>query len=437
MKINKFSAAFLAAVVILSSCSKDEPATGTEGSETFASISIALPQTKAPDDGAGAGWEKVVSEIGVFIYDQTSYLVHSEYKGLSDFTQTGNSYKANFAVKTTEGTKDILVVINPTAALKTKLQASTTSAINAVAFAVAQSEFVTAGTSIVMSGLLKDQVVPGGISETDAQNATNTKTVQIYRNLSKFALEVSPTLTVPGGTMTLQYTSGAIANDAYFSQQATTLYYDVPASLTTDAERAAYFAARYSPVNNVTTGYVAVPDLNTSKIATTGGFYAFENEHDATDGYYYGNTTCFLIRGQFTPTSVVNTYDPATQAKTTGTIATGASFYIRKIDSEFWSEAAYASATTGAGADHTAADFTAIYDQGYCYYYAPVQDDTNSDTYGVKRNHFYVSQITKINRIGYPGTDWKPEDPITKVTYLSIEAIVNPWDWQISEIELP
>lgn len=435
-----------AAVVALSSCSKEE-SNGvdqiTKGKETFMGVSITLPASsaavRAEDASAGIQTEKDIASIGVYIVEGTTV----DYKILytvSDFTQEvvggHNVCTAKVAIQTTTGNKKVFVVANPTNEIQSKLVASGSTAMNAAAFGLADNKFLTVAgtpldlTNMVMSGAYTatSGILDMTVAQTSADALSTPVAITIGRNLAKAVVQEATNYEVTGGTTTLNWTLINKANDAYFiSQTAGTLYRTVPA--TAVSSNTDLYWANFSGMTGVSTDYIGV--LPKGAEAKTAAYaqskYMFENK---PSDLFTGNTTAARIKGEFKPDKVFNDViagDPIQLS----TFTSGQDFYRSNIDGTYWTAVGAAAAISAVYNGHTAnTDFT-YYKGGVGYYTIYVNDGSGAK--GVDRNGYYLMQITEVRGPGSPTENIDPTIPIAEDTNLGVVVTVLNWDYKKSE----
>jgi hypothetical protein len=449
MKKNMFLAVALATIVAIPSCTRENSNTPDgNGQETYASFTITLPEgsaTRALDDNAGTSAEKTVSTIGIYIIDEGDGTLHFAKKAISEFTgpvdngDDGRVYTSKFGVKTTTGTKTVVVLVNPTDAVHNRLLNIRKNALGSNGFGLASTDFKTGNspvTSLVMTGA--NTGVALSTVQDEAAAIDDPEAVTISRNLAKVVVEkVAPAeYEVTGGTLTsFQYTLVAEARDAHLTEQDHPLFYTVPAEI---ADPAPYTGTYFDNFTGLVAGtgatYASVLENTVGKTSPT-GFYTFENGAGTP---YAGNTTAVRLKGVYTPdkdkVTVVTGYNAETGVKTlAGTaVATGTSFYLR-YNGEYWTETAHAAALDP-GKDYTllAAEFSKKYEDGVGYYTILVQDAEGVKA--VKRNYYYLLQVKRVLGPGSP-TETEisdPEKPVEDDTYLAVEATVLPWNFQSS-----
>ncbi len=435
----------MAATTLLASCAKEEGNTVKtgEGETTYAGINITLPAsvaTRADDPNAGLPGEKALTELGVFIIDNNNGRLDYKFLNVNEtnFTETTVDGKKVLtgttasAIPTVTGTKKVFVVANPTAALKTKLQTSGATAMNAMAFGLTTDKFITGTvTSMVMtgaytgnSGLLDMTVV-----KTAAEAQAAPVAITIGRNLSKVVLQEGPEYNVTGGTSNLSWTIVNEAKDAHFIKQAATLYSTVPAEAKTD-DTHAYWSNFTSNGDDTYIGVVgAGVDAKAATYAQSK--YVFEN---LPTEFLNGNTTAARIKGVFIPTT---TYGGISSGvPTTTTISSGATFLRSKIDGTYWTLAGATAAVAAVynGHDSVAEDFT-TYTNGVGYYTIYVNDGQGNK--GVLRNGYYLMQINEVRGPGSPTPNVVPETPVEDDTNIVTKVEVLNWDFMksISDIQ--
>ena len=448
--------------MLFASCSKDltgpKDPNSPAGEETYAKFTLTLPNevTKAPDSAAGTVLEKQVNKVGIYVWDAVKQQFHPYVADISDFDApvagpVGTSsqvYTSKFAVKTTTGTKKVVVVINPDARgtlISTTINAQKGAILDPISFGVIMDNFIgaTAADGMVMSGV-SDYVTLTLVDSLAAVAAAPVAVVDIYRNVAKIFLEAGNGMVINGAqrTTSLGYTIIAKARDSYFLQNgdgSNTLFSTVPgAALTNPSDP---YWNNFTAINGFpSTGFEPIKAYNTSALAdATGGFYAFENNPNIVVGGSdaktdrFGNATAFLLRAVLLPDTLITAYDINT-GKFTNTYGTGAAvdFYVHQKLGGYWTTAAYNAAIVTGGANSLlAADFE-LYTGGVAYYNFRVQDALKD--YGVKRNKLYVVQISEISGPGKPQQPNDPTPPYDDITYVKVSATVHPWDVQTSTV---
>ncbi len=444
MKTTKFFAAAFAVAAILASCSKEEsgknPANG--GQETYIGVALTFPKTKANDTSVSKAWEDEVTEAGIYVVNPNGTVDGA-------VLPVNASGVAQGTLKTTTGTKDIYVIANPTQAIKDKIAAVRGAAFGANGGGYVITDFVTSGTSMVMSGSRLGETL---VLQTMDEATAAPLAFNIYRNVAQVVVNTNKNwaaASVTGGAITdLKFCLESKALDSYLVPQgAIGSYYTM---FNPWADNAAYYA-NFSTLNKV--DYVTVSaqgdaSVDHSYLNAVNSFYCFENRIASK---HVGNTTAARIRGIFTPAAntVVTAYVPATKTRTLGTIAAGTDFYVKKSDNSYWSQAAYDAAVDGVTGDMVAANFY-YYKGGYAHYRIWVQNASN--VVEANRNNFYELTIDKITGPGTPGDPTDPEypdpnfpdptdpeedpDPIDQTTFISFTVTVQPWDRQSSGHEL-
>ena len=464
MKINKLCIAAVVFCMLFASCSKEltEPnnPNSQAGEETYARFTLTLPNevTKAPDAAAGTTLEKQVNKVGIYVWDAVKQQFHGYVADLAEFDPpvtgpAGTSslvYTSKFAVKTTVGTKKVVVVVNPEArgtVISTAIDVKKGAILDPVAFGVIMDNFIgaAAANGMVMSGV-SDYITLTQVDSLAAVAATPMAVVDVYRNVAKIFLEAGNSMKVNGAqrTTSLGYTVIAKARDSYFLQNgdgSNTLFSTVPgAALTNPSDP---YWNNFTAINGFpSTGFEPIKAYNTSALAeATGGFYAFENNPSVVVGGSdartdrFGNATAFLLRAVLLPDTLITAYDINT-GKFTNTYGTGApvDFYVHQKLGGYWTTAAYTAAIVAGGPNSLlAADFE-LYTGGVAYYNFRVQDALKD--YGVKRNKLYVVQISEISGPGKPQQPNDPTPPYDDITYVKVSATVHPWDVQTSTVSV-
>ena len=427
------------------SCSEDNANNNPDntGKETYSAISLSFPKTtlkltKAYDPTAANSIETMVTSIGVYVVDDITNLMHGKVFNDTEFVQDAdndNKYTLTSALKTTTGQKRVFVVLNHGESLQSNINNLRGSIFGEIPLVGTSSDYVTT-SNLVMSSIAATPATLTVMTEQEALNEPIPVTVQ--RNTAKIAVKEKAAITpVVGGTIAdLEFALVTEAKKSYLIQQGgnTLAIVKTPGrNITPIIADNDYFTKLATPS--------VWKSVNTSATENNSldGYYAMENVNDKN---VMGNTTAAIIKAQFTPTNntVVVAY-AENDVRLLGSIAAGESFYVKKSDYSFWSEAAYNEAIE---ADLTEDLFTQIYQDGICYYRVWVQD--NEGTRGVLRNTYYVLNITKILGPGLPyvpGVNPEnpdepeaPNQPIEEDTLISVEVIILPWDLQSSDHEI-
>lgn len=452
MKINKLLVAALTAGMMFASCSSDDEGTKGSGEETFAGFNITLKtngtNTRADGKDYTSTMESKVNSIGIYIWDAGTALMH--YKVLEmnagnfstavDAVTNEVTYSGIVTVKTTVGTKDVLVVANPTDAVTNEIAVRKGGVYGVSPFGVAKSSFfnnsIPASPAMVLSGV-KRTVVIGDAYKDETHALNNLIDLTIDRNLAKVVVRKAWT-NVTGGTVDkVQYALIAEANDAYFLPQTNTLYASVPDDAIINSNNSYY--DNFSSIAGVTYQDVLADNTTPGLITANGiGFYCFENKPLTviTPGetpFRRGNTTAARIKLEFTPTAatVVTAYSenpPGTPIiVSTGTIAAGTTFHVDAKFNHFWTDNAMNNAITDG---YFTADQFKTYTNGICYYTIPVQN--TAGVIGVVRNNLYALDITDIKGPGLGAEPTEEKEPYTEDAYLAIKATALNWNFEAS-----
>lgn len=428
----------MAAMFFLASCAENEVGqkAGQEGDEAFAGITVSIPTaTRAADTNASAA-ESKINSIGIYIVDQTTNLFHYDVIESADFTENTATATASAtkAVKTTTGTKDIYVVVNPTAALKSAATTMKGAAFKNI-LALDETAYYKADFSeFVMTGCVKGHTL-GVMSATDAVNPANLINIPVDRNVAKVVLRQSATLVVDGGgtVSNIQYAMVSKNKASYISAQTTTPYYAVPANAITDP-----IDPYYDNFSNFNPGtYKNIEAAATAKDAAD-GYYVLENK---TDNKRLGNTTAVRIKLVFTPDTSKGAKIIKSWNSTDGAVLgansdmpTGTTFYqYTGGDNSYWTAAAYTAATASAiPANH----FSEAYTGGVAYFKVYVAA-TNDGEKCVLRNYYYDMTLAKI--IGPGKSKIDEEDgtddpkPVEEDAWASVILDVKAWNYKATE----
>ena len=414
-KTKMFTAIF--AALAMFSCQNEEGliSEGVMGEDTYAGVTVSFPKTmtKAADETAASTLESTVKSLGVYVIDNASNIMHSNVYESSEFTENAGVYTLNAALKTTTGTKNVYVVLNPSTELMQK--------INSTSFGIANPLVGSGDVFKLTDALTMSSVKTVSASLTTPQAAAAALAapveVSVQRNTAKVALRnqmAVATAATGGAIANLQFALTTQATKSYLIQQGGNLLTNV-VTPATDIEAAAELPNYFSNYKSPGT-YTAV-SAKDAAYNILAGHYCTENVNAKN---FTGNTTAAIIKAQFTPTdgTVVTAYNQATDTRTMGNLTPGTSFYVKKSDNSYWSAAAYISADV-------AADFSAEYVEGTGYYRIWVQDEAGER--GVLRNNYYVMDITAINGPGspvIPGTEEDITDPVEEDTYVDRKSVV-------------
>ncbi len=450
------------ATMALASCANDDAANGGnnngEGTDTFAGITVILPDTatRAEDANAGINAEKDLKTIGIYIVDVNTGRFDYQILDVNatNFTSSNEAVTnrpirtANVAIKTVTGDKKVFVVANAvaaatgTSALQSAIDSKRGAMVNPIGIGLAATDFyfLTAGVldRMVISGV-SAQIALGvqtnnSTDTNGALNAANLVSVSIERNLAKVVMQKGPDYAVVGGTTTLTWALGGMAKDSFFVPQtsATSLYAAVPAAAEGDKTDA--YWDNFSAVSAATipaADYISVlaagTDANTATAAE--GKYCFENFR--TTKLFEGNTTTAVIKGQFVPAEVYYMDGTTLKKGTSANLDASKDFYWSKVDGNYYTNDARAEVVNNGINGHTnsVTDFK-YYAAGVGYYHVYVQDAAG--VRGVKRNSYYLLQINKVTGPGTPLLDPEETDPLDEDSFIAVSVTVKYWDFQKS-----
>ncbi|MEF9924076.1 MAG: Mfa1 family fimbria major subunit [Muribaculaceae bacterium] len=453
MKIKSIILSVLAFTALMS-CQKeglDNPDNGQTGEKTFAGISISFPLegdrsvSRAADDGNAIASEKAVKSVGIYIVDKAKRaIMQSALLTAADFTVTNGICTVNKTIATTTGAKLIYAVLNPSDEVKAQIASENGYVFtNARELSMTVDKFGLAwdaatnrpkidGTgALTMSSDVAVEKTLTVMTEEEAKK--NPIALKVQRNTAKVAVKDDAKLTVIGGeSIGRMFTLAAIAKTSYLVQQKSGGNIITPATIVpTDAgDLVTYFAKHYTALSKDETAYGKWNNVNASTATNTtyNGYFALENNVNAK---HAGNTTAAIIKGNFTPTEVVLTADAAGNILSKGAGVDGQSFYVQKSTNYYWSTTAY---NTYATDDTKKAEFSKIYTSGVGYYRIWVQNTDKSKS--VKRNSYYVLNITKINGPGSPEIPTDPVDPVEEDTQISVTIEILPWTMQGTDHEI-
>ncbi|MBR8785634.1 Minor fimbrium subunit Mfa1 [Porphyromonas levii] len=209
-KFISFGAFALALIMGMSSCSKDNVEVDPENEgNTFASVRIALDgaSLRSEDYNYVGEWggQDVIERIAVYMVDNN--VVSTGFYSKADFTITpnpGNGTQITItpkkAIKTTEGNKDIYVLINGTADVEAKLAQSVGTAFEE-AYAKVAMALKNEGSKTVAVSTSADKIAKVNSKGYDEILMTNGE---------KASLDVQPNITE---TATLEADAGDVTNN--------------------------------------------------------------------------------------------------------------------------------------------------------------------------------------------------------------------------------
>ncbi len=453
MKNFKIFAAAFTAIALMASCAKDDLGGRlTNGDQTFAGFSISIPMgspaSRAGETGTGyaSDIESTITKVGVFVVGNGSVdKLFLETSGTDfEFDAATGIATAKKAVSTTTGNKDIYVVANYTADLKTALSVLDASEFENYVIALDESGFMTDGVSLVMTGKTPNQTLTA-MTAQEALAPANLKEVEVYRNLAKVVVRygTASASTIQGGGrhLSLEFGLFSKARGAFLyntpnAGATATAFTTVPAAAKADETHAYWSNFSSNNVGAAAANWVAVNAYAaTPTFSSLAGLYAHENVYAAGE-LFSGNVTAARIRGQYVPDTTITGYDATsgdkTQTDTSGGSA-GVTFY-RHRDGSCWSEAAYTAATANStDVKHILpAYFSGPYTDGWGYYRINVMDQARA--LSVMRNNYYDLAIESITGPGSPlqespGTT--VNDPIDENSFVAVKVKVMPW-WKQS-----
>lgn len=446
MRVVRFFTMVLAASFLFAACSDKQdpnPNMKAKGKPTFAGVSITLPSdvvTRAEEAGAGITGEKSIATIGVYISDKNNGQFDYQILNVSDFAKTTNGsnqsiYKANVSVKTTTGIKYIYVVANPTTMLQNKLQSVMGTAMNPVAFGLAEGAFLTTSGATLNNMVLSGAYTATGgeydmsVPQTSEQALATPAEITINRNLAKVVLQKGSTYRVTDGTTTLTWTVVTKAKDAHFLPQSSgTLYKMVPAEAPGSTAHA--YWNNFSGLAGNSAEYINVLEYGAGDkkdAAYAESKYVFEN---APTALYAGNTTAARLKGIYKPTKIFGSIVSGAPQDVGGSFVAGTDFYRSKKDGSYWTLTGRDAAISTQYNGHLATGDFLYYQGGVGYYTIYVQSDTGVKE--VARNNYYLLQVNEVRGPGSPTENDDPTLPVQDDTYLGVKVTVQNWNMQMS-----
>lgn len=440
MKVKNYFA-MMFAVAALFACNNDDEGQGQlpEG-KAYVSLNISLkdPGTKAADvnDANAENIETAVNTIDVYLeregvltgYDQIASL------SLSSFNQSGNMYTANSAVEVSgtagDDTRRLFVVINKPVGFNSDDISSDGIYTEDIPNLVN-----------VMNGftMFNATEVFAKLKATAAEAESNVTAVSVERLAAKALLTTSLDFTSdvtddqPGGSTgvfkanSLKWQIRNSNRKMYYIKKLD--YKDPNWSYTTPVVGSTDFSAEYTP--SPWTDWIDVPQKGSSDLTATGYMndgtakvqYFTENTNEK---YVYGNTTLMTIQAAFVPTKIATAYSPIDGFTVDNVNTTLQTFYYAVAEKTYMTETVYEAFI----AAHPDATVWGPYRDGVCYYQVPIGEaPLDEANLGVKRNHFYKGNITKLIAPGQPKPD--PEDPdvpvIKEKVWIGVELTIEQW----------
>lgn len=458
MKFKSILATALAAVVALSSCSKEDSGVDpVDGSKARMNLSFTLPQevkTRADQDANPN--ESFVETIAVYIFNNGVAAGTGGYTIFDDidnqFDKAGGVYtlKAANNIQTVSGDMKIYVAIN----LPTPKAYSTESALLAAYEDVAD---MSVALKFTMLSAAKSETLVA-YDEDDAAATTTSVEMEIDRVVSKLvatsnSATYKATWTGPDA-IELDYTIAGYnvyneATNSFLVEQATT-------KSTLNLLDASYAKG------NKTVAVGAYSQGDASLTALTNGYYIGENNQTPSE---YGNTTYAFVA------TTVTTNKVAKWNTTTKVVDWGTADYssIKDVFVVVHEDGTYITNIT-ADATQIAAELNTIkpnsatvytYKGGYVHFMVHLNKNGAND-YTIGRNEFIHLKVTGIKSFdgkfpGYPGdgtTPTKPIDPTEEIpgvnpdpikptdpvdgekAVLNVEITMNPWKYKGNEVIL-
>lgn len=445
MKV-KFKYAIIAVAALtlgLTSCSNDNDVTGEEtdnGTETYMKVSINFPstndpQTRATGDNNATDDEAAVKGVDVYIYTSGgAYLSHSNL-GAGDFQQgqataNGDLYEAKTKIKTTTGSKSVLVGINLPSAIATGLENKTLSEVLATAQTLTRAQMTDLANGIPM---FSTAVVD---ADFVANEALNVITATVQRMVAKVTVEQSSSMKqdgVKGELGTLQFAINNFNERSYLVQKASPNFEDP------NWASGSYQSSEFSDASTAADWKTVVTTVNDVK--DLDAHYAAEN---TSEDKTMGEITRVTVRATFMPDKITVSdghggYEIKDRVSDLGITVPTTTFYT--VTASATSGTAYFYDANAADAYAQANNTSkATYANGLCYWNMYLNKETGKKgaQWDVVRNEFFRCQITRIVAPGNPTPEVK--DPNQKPdAETNIFTNIDIMDWNtpiLSDYEL-
>lgn len=417
MKV-KFKYAIMAVAALtlgLTSCSNNDEVTGGEtdnGTETYMKVSINFPSTNAPQTRAVPGDDNATDEeaaiktVDVYIYTSNGAYLSRTKLSANDFQSgtasgagTGTSYEAKTKIKTTTGSKSILVGINLPDGIATGLENKTLSEVLATPQTLNRAQMTNLTNGIPMFST----AVVNGNFVADENDQANTITATVQRMVAKVTVEQSSSMTqdgVKGELGTLEFAINNFNERSYLVQKASPNFEDpnwasgsYQSSDFSDASVAADWKTVVTTVTDVKTLNAHYVAENTSEDKTMGEITRvtvratfMPDKITVSDGY--GG---YEIKDRVSDLNITNpttTFYTVTASATSGT----AYFYDKNVAESYANDNGLNNSDVNE------------YENGFCYWNMFLNKETGKKGYqwDVVRNEFFRCQITRIVAPGNP-----------------------------------
>ena len=437
MKTNKFFAIAAAALVMgLSSCIKENELVNNSndgGAQTYMGISFTIPasnQTRATHDVNASEAEAAFKFVDVFIYNpstgmqvQHERIPSSYFSGPNPGTNSDDwTYVSSTKIATTTGAKKVIVGVNLSSDLSTKLKGASLGEFINVSQAVNIEDVTGATDGFAMFSTAPVDIIL--VKDPDFGAKENYPTIKVQRLVAKVTVQKDENIQIiaAGAVENLMFVLNNTNKKTFFIQPVDKKDHNwatTPAGDLLDGN---------SDYVNVDAHNVTVKNLNPK--------YALEN---TTQEYLMGQITRATVRATFIPAEIKEYAVGADKAggykDVDVTATTPATFY--SVSYNMGANRAYFfdEAVADDFADDNGASVV-TYTNGLCYWDMFLNPDNNpaglpdmGGPYDVFRNDFYRCNITKI--IG-PGratpevTD--PTKPPTVPTDIMVDIQMLYWN---------
>lgn len=340
---------------------------------------------------------------------------------------TGGKYYQSLPFEVTAGNVNAYVIMNPTAAIKTALDAHNNKAVTpaqveATLKALNIDDIAVASTdnNFIMYGET--------LGKTLVDKQTTAVTVAVDRITAKMRERTAQTsfpdidATATGGTLTSKVTIN-LTNYAFTNlNDETNLVYQADAPVKSFITGSVYDG---KTVNNGYTFYtMGAPSVETQIT------YCFENENAETTAGLGDNITSIIYKANIVAKDLNDT--PATAKK-------NLFIYNNTVYDFAGLQTAYGAGLT-LKESATIADFAKLtirkYEEGVCYYRKAINSYEGSGsarvgTNVIKRNNLYLLEVSSVSKIGFP-----EPIPFDDPTMMRLNIEVMPWTFNENAFDL-